>query len=298
VQAIIEAGTESVEWVAREFVGTDLCDKRLDRRYFKPKFLLGLTATPERTDGADLLALCDDNLVYRCDVTEGIRQGLLCPFRYFGVPDTVDYRNIPSRNKNFDQDKLTEAVATQARAANALDQYRRRCGKRTIAFCVSQYHADFMANFFRGQGISAAAVHAGATSAPRSESLEALRDGSQAMLCAVDMFNEGVDVPELDTVMMLRPTEARIIWLQQFGRGLRRSDPLEALETTEMSRSYKMLVLLALINRNLFPGSMSLAELAEEIRTMGRRDPRVARDVGSSIVRCTRSRASLSVSRL
>jgi superfamily II DNA or RNA helicase len=100
--------------------------------YFRPYFLLGLTATPERSDGADLLALCDDNLVYRCDLTRGIREALLCPFRYFGVPDTVDYRNIPWRSRRFDEDELTEAVATKARAENILDQYRKRAGKRGV----------------------------------------------------------------------------------------------------------------------------------------------------------------------
>ena len=381
--------------------------------YFTPKFLLGLTATPERTDGADLLTLCNGNLVYRSDLTEGIRRGLLCPFRYFGVPDTVDYRNIPWRNRKFDEDELTKAVATQARAANALDQYRRRGGQRTIAFCVSQRHADFMASYLRDQGIPTVAVHAGPTSAARAESLEALKSGSLAVICAVDMFNEGVDVPELDTVMMLRPTESRIVWLQQFGRGLRLSDPskkltvidyignhrsfmlkpqalfnlppgdrevlnlferldagtaelppgcevtyelevkdifrallsrsdsavellkrryqdfrdtlgvrptaaemfregynpramhtpsgswlgfvkaqgglsayqeahgfLTAVETTEMSRSYKMLVLLVLLNRNQFPGSLSVAALAEEVGVLASRDPRIAEDLG------------------
>jgi superfamily II DNA or RNA helicase/HKD family nuclease/diadenosine tetraphosphate (Ap4A) HIT family hydrolase len=388
--------------------------------YFTPEFLLGLTATPERTDGADLLALCDNNLVYRCDLPEGIRHGLLCPFRYFGVPDTVDYRNIPWRNKKFDEEKLTEAVATQARASNALEQYRARGGKRTLAFCVSQRHADFMATFLAEHGVTAAAVHAGATSAPRAESLEKLKDGSLSVICAVDMFNEGVDVPELDTVMMLRPTESRILWLQQFGRGLRRSDAdkrltvidyignhrafllkpqalfglppgdrevlnllerldagtaelppgcevtyelevkdilrallrrsesaadtltrryqdfrdslgvrptavemfregynpramrpsfgswlgfvksqeglaadedsaygaakpfLEALESTEMTKSYKMLLLLAMLNRNELPGSLSLSDLAEEVASMGRRDPRIAEDLGAA----------------
>jgi len=386
--------------------------------YFKPTFLLGLTATPERTDGADLLALCEGNLVYRCDLTEGIRRELLCPFRYFGVPDTVDYRNIPWRNRRFDEDELTKAVATQARAANALDQYRRRGGKRTIAFCVSQRHADFMASYLRDQGISAVAVHAGPTSAPRAESLEELKGGLLSVICAVDMFNEGVDVPELDTVMMLRPTESRILWLQQFGRGLRRSDPskkltvidyignhrsfmlkpqalfnlprgdlevlnllerlekgteelppgcevtyelevkdifrsllsrsdsavellkrryqdfrdtlgirptaaemfregynprsmyqpfgswlgfvraqgglstdettayqevqefLTAVETTEMTKSYKMLVLLALLNRDQFPGSLSLETLAEEVKRIASQDQRIAEDLG------------------
>ncbi len=86
-----------------------------------------MTATPERTDGADLLALCDDNLVFRCDVSEGIRQELLCPFRYFGVPDTVDYRNIPWRNKKFDDEALTTR-RYPGPSANALDQYQRRAG--------------------------------------------------------------------------------------------------------------------------------------------------------------------------
>jgi HKD family nuclease/diadenosine tetraphosphate (Ap4A) HIT family hydrolase len=152
--------------------------------YFTPRFMLGLTATPERADGADLLALCDNNLVYRCDLAEGMRRELLCPFRYFGVPDTVDYRNIPWRNKKFDEDELTKAVATQARATNALEQYRARGGKRTLAFCVSQRHADFMAAFLQEHGISAVAVHAGATSAPRAESLEKLKEGSpRGALC-------------------------------------------------------------------------------------------------------------------
>jgi superfamily II DNA or RNA helicase/HKD family nuclease/diadenosine tetraphosphate (Ap4A) HIT family hydrolase len=191
--------------------------------HFEPRFLLGLTATPERTDGADLLALCDNQLVFRCDLVEGIRAGLLCSFRYFGVPDEVDYSNIPWRNRAFDEDALTKAVATQARAANALDQYRRRAGSRTLAFCVSQRHADFMAGFFRQHGVRAAAVHAGPASASRVQALEQLSGGELDVVCAVDMFNEGVDVPTLDTVMMLRPTESRIVWLQQFGRGLRKN---------------------------------------------------------------------------
>ena len=186
---------------------------------FRPKFLLGLTATPERTDGGDLLALCGENLVYRSDLLEGIRQELLCPFHYFGVPDEVDYRNIPWRNSRFDEDELTARVATRSRALNALEQLRRRGGKRTLAFCVSQRHADFMAEFLVEQGLRAVAVHSGPASAPRAMSLARLLAGEIDVVCAVDMFNEGVDLPALDTVMMLRPTESRIVWLQQFGRG-------------------------------------------------------------------------------
>lgn len=189
--------------------------------YFTPRFLLGLTATPERMDGGDLLALCDENLVYRRDVVDGINAGLLCPFAYFGVPDEVDYSNIPWRSTRFDEQALTEAVATRTRAENALQQYRDRAGRRTLGFCCSQRHADFMADYFREAGLKAVAVHAGDTSGPRATSLEQLDAGDLDVIFAVDMFNEGVDVPNVDTVMMLRPTESSTIWLQQFGRGLR-----------------------------------------------------------------------------
>lgn len=192
--------------------------------HFTPKFLLGLTATPERTDGGDLLGLCQENLVFRCDLARGIREGLLVPFHYFGVPDEVDYQNIPWRNNRFDEVELTRAVATEKRALNALEQYRARAGKRTIAFCCSQRHSDFMADFFSRHGCRSVSVHSGENSAPRTASLEALEAGELDIVCAVDMFNEGVDIPNVDTVMMLRPTESIVLWMQQFGRGLRKSE--------------------------------------------------------------------------
>jgi superfamily II DNA or RNA helicase len=189
--------------------------------YFVPHFMLGLTATPERTDGGDLLALCQENLVYRCDIADGVRRGLLSPFRYFGVPDSVDYTNIPWRSSRFDEEALTTAVATRARAENILQQYRKNAGSRTLAFCCSRRHADFMASFFLEHGLRAVAVHSGAGSAPRAASLEQLEAGEVDIVCSVDMFNEGVDLPSVDTVMMLRPSESRILFLQQLGRGLR-----------------------------------------------------------------------------
>lgn len=213
--------------------------------YFSPRFLLGLTATPERTDGGDLLQLCDENLVYRCDLVEGIAAGLLSPFKYVGVPDDVDYANIPWRNAAFDEEALTEAVATVARAENALDQWRKYAGpgSRTMAFCVSQRHARFMAGFFREKGLRAVAVHSGADSAPRALSLEQLDRGALDIVCAVDMFNEGVDVPSLDTVLMLRPTESKILWLQQFGRGLRKSEGKSHLRVVDYIGNHRVFLL-------------------------------------------------------
>jgi superfamily II DNA or RNA helicase/HKD family nuclease/diadenosine tetraphosphate (Ap4A) HIT family hydrolase len=201
--------------------------------HFEPTFLLGLTATPERTDGGDLLALCQENLVFRCDFPEGIQRGLLAPFKYFGVPDVVDYRNIPWRSSRFDEEALTQAVATHERARNALEQYRSHGGKKTLAFCCSMRHANFMRRFFADAGVSCAAVHSGPESDPRAASLEKLRSGEIAVLFTVDMFNEGVDLPSADTILMLRPTESRILWLQQFGRGLRQSDDKDHLTVVD-----------------------------------------------------------------
>jgi superfamily II DNA or RNA helicase/diadenosine tetraphosphate (Ap4A) HIT family hydrolase len=194
-------------------------------RHFEPAFLLGLTATPERTDGGDLLGLCDENLVYECALGEGIERGNLCPFHYFGVPDEVDYEQIPWKSRRFDEDELTRAVATTRRAENALEQLRAHGGQRTLGFCVSQRHADFMRDYFAEHtDLRVAAVHSGERSDPRQTSLERLANGELDVLFCVDMFNEGLDVPSIDTVLMLRPTESKIIWLQQLGRGLRKAD--------------------------------------------------------------------------
>ncbi len=189
--------------------------------HLEPKFLLGLTATPDRTDGGDLLSLCAENLVFDCDVLRGIEAEELSPFHYFGIPDDIDY--APAwRNGRFDPHAVEALVATQARAQNALEQWSRLGGTRTLAFCVSQRHADFMSQYFAAHGVTAVAVHSGPSSALRAASIERLGRGELKVLFAVDIFNEGVDIPAIDTVLMLRPTESKVVWLQQIGRGLRR----------------------------------------------------------------------------
>lgn len=233
-------------------------------QHFTPQYLLGLTATPERSDGADLLELCDGNLVFRCDLVDGVRSGLLCPFDYFGVPDEVDYRNIPWRNRKFDENELTAAVATVSRAQNALEQLNGRGGKRTLAFCVSQRHADFMAEFLRQSGKRAVAVHSGPTSAPRTISLEQLQAGELDVVCAVDMFNEGVDLPDLDTVMMLRPTESRVLWLQQFGRGLRKAAADKRLKVIDYIGNHRTFLLKPQTLFGLSAGDQNILNLIEQ----------------------------------
>ncbi|MEY4566822.1 MAG: hypothetical protein RLY14_1792 [Planctomycetota bacterium] len=202
-------------------------------QHFEPKFMLGLTATPQRSDGGDLLSLCDGNLVYRCDLADGIQNDLLASFRYFGVQDEVDYTNIPWRSSKFDEEALTLAIATQSRAQHTLEMYRKYKAKRAIGFCCSTRHADFMAEYFREQGLRAVAVHSGPLTAPRASSLEKLDNGELDIIFSVDMFNEGLDLPNIDTILMLRPTESTIVWLQQFGRGLRKSPDKEYISVID-----------------------------------------------------------------
>lgn len=192
--------------------------------HFVPQFLLGLTATPDRSDQSDILSLCDDNLVYVCNLFAGIESGLLAPFHYYGIFDeSVNYKELPWRNGRFDPEELTNKLATLARARHAHQQWREKRLTRTLAFCVSIRHAEYMATYFSQVGITSAAVYAGSEMS-RGDALERLADRRLEVIFSVDLFNEGVDLPSIDTVMLLRPTESKILFLQQLGRGLRKSD--------------------------------------------------------------------------
>ncbi len=202
-------------------------------RYFRPEFLLGLTATPDRLDGADLLALCGDNLVFDCGLAEGIRRGELSPFYYWGIADIADYAPIPWRSGRFDPATLAAAIETRERAIKALDEWRDKGGGPTLAFCSSISHAKFMKEFFVAEGVRSAAVHSGSDSDPRHRSVAELQSGAVEVLFAVDVFNEGVDIPEVETVLMLRPTDSPVVFLQQLGRGLRTTAGKAALRVID-----------------------------------------------------------------
>lgn len=207
--------------------------------HFRPKFLLGLTATPERLDGADLLSLCDDNLVFERNLIEGIRAEQLCPFQYHGIKDVADFAPIPWRNGRFDPEALAAAVETQERAQQAFDEWSDRRGERTLSFCVSTTHADFMTTFFNQRGVRSVAVHSNVGSAPRGEAVERLRSGDLDVIFAVDVFNEGLDVPSIDTVLMLRPTESPVVFLQQLGRGLRTEEGKSHLTVIDLIGNHR-----------------------------------------------------------
>jgi superfamily II DNA or RNA helicase/diadenosine tetraphosphate (Ap4A) HIT family hydrolase len=187
-------------------------------------FVLGLTATPERSDGVDVVALFDDILAWQATIGDGIKEGSLVPFHYVGLRDDVDFQQIPWRNGRFDVAALEERVENSARMAKLWTAWRMYFGSRTIVFCCSQRHALFTRNWLRHRGVKAAAVFAGIGSDSRGESLRALVNGQLDAICAVDLFNEGLDLPDVDRIVMLRPTESKVVFLQQLGRGLRAAE--------------------------------------------------------------------------
>ena len=198
-------------------------------QHFTPSFMLGLTATPNRTDGSDILKLCDNNLIYQQDLFDGVKAQVLCPFTYFGIFDKeVDYEHLPWRNGKFDPEKLSNKLATKGRSKHVLKEWQQKAQNVTLAFCVSRKHADYMADYFNEHGVKAASVHSD-SALTRGEALEQLSTGEISVLFSVDLFNEGMDLPQIDTVLLLRPTESKILFLQQMGRGLRQSEGKEKL---------------------------------------------------------------------
>ncbi len=186
-------------------------------------FILGLTATPERTDGVDVATIFDDNLAHHATIGDGIAEESLVPFHYIGIKDTVDFRQVPWRNGRFELEELERRVVRSERMDRLWHALQEHPAERTILFCCSRRHAIFARDWLRSKGVNSAAVFSGGGDRC-GESLEQLRRGELQALCVVDMFNEGLDIPAVDRVVMLRPTESKIIFLQQLGRGLRASE--------------------------------------------------------------------------
>lgn len=211
--------------------------------YFTPKFLLGLTATPERLDSKDVFALCDYNMVYEVRLKDAINKGWLVPFRYYGIYDeTVNYEDIDYKNGKYDDKQLEEALMLNKRGEVILNHYLKYNSKRAIGFCTSRHHAEYMAKVFNENNIPSAAVYSGEKgeySEERNIALSKLTSGEVKVIFSVDMFNEGLDVPAIDMVMFLRPTQSPTIFLQQLGRGLRKFKDKKYLNVLDFIGNYK-----------------------------------------------------------
>ncbi|UYM16352.1 DEAD/DEAH box helicase family protein [Endozoicomonas euniceicola] len=248
--------------VIDEFHHADAPTYRNVIRHFKPKFMLGLTATPERTDQADILSLCDNNLVFERNLIDGINQKLLAPFKYFGIHDKfVNYDEIPWRSGKFVIKELENAFATHQRAKHILTHWLELKQQRTLAFCVSKAHADFMANYFHKAGHKAAAVYSGSIMR-RHEALNKLEQSDLDILFSVDLFNEGTDLPAIDTVLMLRPTESKILFLQQLGRGLRLHHQKEYLAVIDLIGNHKSFLIKPVVLHNVHSAKEAAHQVA------------------------------------
>lgn len=199
----------------------------LDR--LRPAELLGLTATPERADGLPILGWFGERISAELRLWDAIDQQRLVPFHYYGISDGTDLSAVPwRRGFGYDTEALAGVyTANDAWARTVIAQVQAYVGNvhrmRALGFCVNVAHARFMAQQFTAAGIAAVAVTGETPDGERAEALARLRDGTVSVVFSVDLFNEGVDVPAVDTVLMLRPTESATVFLQQLGRGLRRA---------------------------------------------------------------------------
>jgi superfamily II DNA or RNA helicase len=195
-----------------------------------PQELLGLTATPERADGLDVLHYFDGRIAAELRLWDAIDQQYLAPFDYYGVHDGLDLREISwRRGQGYDVDELSNLLTSDhVWAHRVLEQVRQKImnphAMRALGFCVGVKHAQFMAERFRHAGINAVAISGSSPLDERSQALRDLARGKIQIVFAVDLFNEGVDLPTVDTLLLLRPTESPTLFLQQLGRGLRKSE--------------------------------------------------------------------------
>ena len=202
--------------------------------YFKPHILLGLTATPERMDGENILRWFDNRIAAEIRLPEAIDRKLLCPFQYFGISDSVDLSDVKWNRGGYERSALSMVyTGTDMRVFLILKQLRKYVtdmdGVKGLGFCVSKEHARYMSDKFNEAGIASECLTAYSDNEFRRNVSKRLSDGELRFIFTVDLFNEGVDIPAINTIMFLRPTESLTVFLQQLGRGLRLYDGKECL---------------------------------------------------------------------
>ncbi|MGG0668588.1 DEAD/DEAH box helicase [Sporosarcina koreensis] len=202
--------------------------------YYEPTILLGLTATPERMDNQNVLSYFDDRIASEMRLTEAIDRKLLSPFHYFCVTDSVDLSAIKWSRRGYDTDELTNVYTSNDRRSDliiqSINKYVTALDEvKALGFCVSVEHAIYMAKYFNSKKIPAIALHGDSSDEDRNTAKRKLISGEIKFIFVVDLYNEGIDIPEVNTVLFLRPTESLTVFLQQLGRGLRLADDKECL---------------------------------------------------------------------
>ncbi|WP_341257902.1 DUF3427 domain-containing protein [Gordonia malaquae] len=212
--------------VIDEFHHAEAATYRKILAYLQPRELVGLTATPERADGVDVRVFFDGRIASELRLWDALGAQILCPFHYFGIADGTDLSSVTWSRGSYDAAQLEKLyTGDDARVRIVLtaiaDKIVSPSSMRALGFCVSVAHAEYMAERFNAAGIRAVAVHGHTNPATRATAIADLRTRSVNVIFSVDVFNEGLDIPDVDTILMLRPTESATVFLQQLGRGLR-----------------------------------------------------------------------------
>ncbi|SDN76269.1 Superfamily II DNA or RNA helicase [Psychrobacillus sp. OK028] len=189
--------------------------------HFKPKFLLGITATPDRLDNKDVYSICDGNIAIRIHFIDAIQRNWLSPFHYYGVYDDTDYSQIRWLGTGYDEEELSRVQLREEMAEKILQAWIERKQTRTIGFCSTVRQAKFLSNYFEKAGYRSIALSGTTPRNNRMSARKQLESGQLDIIFTVDLFNEGVDIPTVDTLLFARPTESITVFTQQIGRGLR-----------------------------------------------------------------------------
>lgn len=206
--------------------------------YYQPKILLGLTATPERMDGKSILEYFNHRIAAEIRLPEAIDRKLLCPFQYFGVTDTVDLEDVKWTRGGYDKTELSKlytisGIIANRRADSVISSLLKYVTDiddvKGLGFCVSVDHAEFMSDYFNAHGIPSMFLVGSSPDDERNNAKKRLVSGEVRFIFVVDIYNEGVDIPDMNTVLFLRPSESLTVFLQQLGRGLRLAENKECL---------------------------------------------------------------------
>ena len=207
--------------------------------HFRPKFLLGMTATPYRSDRRSVLDLFGGNLVYSVSQKQAVDRGFLAPFHYVALLDNVDYSNIRHNGFRYYLEDLNKALIIERRDSAIVEQYKAHVGEgKAIGFCVSIEHAERTSEYFNAHGFRTAAIHSFMSIGERQKLTQDFRDGVLDAVFVRDVFNEGVDFPDVEALLFLRPTESRLIFTQQLGRGLRLHAGKHAVKVLDFIGNY------------------------------------------------------------
>ncbi|WP_323592681.1 DEAD/DEAH box helicase [Aliarcobacter butzleri] len=218
--------------------------------YFKPKFLLGLTATSNRMDGNSIYEVFDENIALDIRLNDALEHNLIVPFHYYGISDiqSIDYENVDLTKI----DLLAKLLSVNKRVDFIIDKmnfYSNSGNKRKVlGFCVSKEHCNFMSEEFNKKGINSITLTSEDSISKREESIKKLENENDSLevIFTVDIFNEGIDIPSINMVLFLRPTNSPIVFVQQLGRGLRKYKNKEFLTVLDFIGNHKKAYLIAL----------------------------------------------------